>query len=228
MKRSEINQILKDAKRLFDACSFRLPPLADWSPEDFRKHAPDCPEIISCQLGWDVTDFGRGNFREEGLLLFTIRNGILGHPVYSKPYAEKIMISQKMQKTLLHYHIHKTEDIINRGGGRLVFEFYHCIPGTAELDRQTPVDIPGDGTVHHVEAGGRIAILPGESLTLKPGLFHSFWAEDDDVVIGEVSAVNDDHTDNVFFGEQARFPTIVEDEQPVHLLVGDYNAVLKG
>ena len=222
MRRSEINQILREAKALFAKYSFRLPPLADWSPEEYRRRAEDFPEIKDCQLGWDVADFGHGKFFDEGLLLFTIRNGVLGHPVYSKPYAEKIMISRANQKTLLHYHLHKTEDIINRGGGRLVFEFYNCIPETAELDRATPVAVPGDGGIHRLEAGGHISIGPGESLTLKPGLFHSFWAEDDDVVIGEVSAVNDDHTDNVFFGEQARFPEIVEDEAPLHLLVGDY------
>ena len=227
MRRSEINQILREGRRLFDHFSFRLPPFADWSPLDYRKHAADYPEILDCQLGWDVTDFGHGKFEAEGLLLFTLRNGVPGHPVYSKPYAEKIMISRTNQKTLLHYHLHKTEDIINRGGGKLVFELYNCIPGTAELDTKTMVTVPGDGLFHRVAPGEHLVLQPGESLTLKPGIFHAFWAEEDDVVIGEVSAVNDDHTDNVFFGEQARFPSIVEDEEPLHLLVGDYAKTLK-
>jgi D-lyxose ketol-isomerase len=222
MKRSEINQILRDAKALLARYSFRLPPLANWTPEEYRRKAPQCPEIRDCQLGWDVTDFGQGRFDEVGLLLFTIRNGMLNHPVYTKPYAEKIMISRVDQKTLLHYHLHKTEDIINRGGGRLVFEFYQSIPGTAELDRSRLVEVPGDGMVHRIEPGEHLSIGPGESLTLRPGLFHAFWAEEEDTVIGEVSAVNDDHTDNVYYGEQARFPVIEEDEPPLHLLVGDY------
>ena len=73
MKRSEINQILRDAKALFARHSFRLPPLAEWTPEETRRRLAQCPEIRDCQLGWDVTDFGLGRFAEAGLLLFTIR-----------------------------------------------------------------------------------------------------------------------------------------------------------
>lgn len=223
MKRSEINPYLREAKERFNRNAFYLPPFAEWSPEKYRELAPDFPEIRTCQLGWDLTDFGRGKYHEDGLLLFTLRNGILHHPVYSKPYAEKIMLSLVNQKTPLHYHLQKTEDIINRGGGCLVFEFFNSIPGMAELDCSTPVEVPGDGTVHRLPAGGHLRIGPGESLTLKPGVFHSFWAEKEAVIIGEVSAINDDHSDNIFFGEQRRFPLIEEDEPPLHLLVGDYN-----
>ena len=31
-----------------------------------------------------------------------------------------------------------------------------------------------------------------------PGVYHAFWGEGDDVLIGEVSTVNDDNTDNYF------------------------------
>ena len=34
--------------------------------------------------------------------------------------------------------------------------------------------------------------------------------------------VNDDQTDNKFLDPIGRFPTIEEDEPPMHLLVGDY------
>ena len=65
--------------------------------------------------------------------------------------------------------------------------------------------------------------MPGESITLPPNLFHKFYAETDaDVLIGEVSSVNDDHTDNVFHEVQLRFPEIEEDEPPYRLMVGDY------
>ena len=223
MKRSEINQIIRDAKQLFDRHSFHLPAFSEWTPDEYRQKAADYPEIDDCQLGWDVTDFGRGQFQKFGLTLFTIRNGVLNHPVYTKPYAEKIMISRVNQVTLLHYHVHKTEDIINRGGGKLVFEFYHHLsddPTALDLNRE--VLMPGDGTVHHLKPGEHIAIGPGESMTLMPGIFHAFWAEKKDVVIGEVSAVNDDHTDNIFHEPQLRFPEIEEDEAPYRLLVGDY------
>ena len=34
--------------------------------------------------------------------------------------------------------------------------------------------------------------------------------------------VNDDHTDNRFYEPVGRFPQIVEDEPPLHLLTVDY------
>jgi D-lyxose ketol-isomerase len=42
------------------------------------------------------------------------------------------------------------------------------------------------------------------------------------VLCGEVSLVNDDHTDNRFYEPAGRFPEIEEDEPPLHLLVTDY------
>ena len=79
-----------------------------------------------------------------------------------------------------------------------------------------------DGMPRTVQAGGRIALAPGESVTLLPKQYHAFWGEGGDVLIGEVSTVNDDNTDNYFLDKLGRFPTIVEDE-PIHrLLVKDY------
>ena len=219
MKRSEINQYLREAEEFFARQNFLLPPFAKWSAEECRANLPAWPEIQACQLGWDVTDFGTDEFLKKGLLLFTIRNGRHGVPG-SKPYAEKIMISRVDQVTLLHCHITKTEDIINRGGGKLVFQFYNRA-GENDL-ADTPVTVFGDGRPHHLPAGGKIALSPGESLTLTPGLFHAFWGEGADVMVGEVSAVNDDHNDNLFYEPQRRFPQVEEDETPIHLLVSDY------
>ena len=67
-----------------------------------------------------------------------------------------------------------------------------------------------------------MSLNPGESITLTPNLYHSFWAEDGRVLIGEVSLVNDDSNDNCFLNPVGRFPSIIEDESPIHLLVGDY------
>jgi D-lyxose ketol-isomerase len=47
------------------------------------------------------------------------------------------------------------------------------------------------------------------------------------VLVGEVSSVNDDHTDNKFHQPVGRFPDIEEDEAPTHLLVGDYMNFIK-
>jgi hypothetical protein len=42
------------------------------------------------------------------------------------------------------------------------------------------------------------------------------------VLVGEVSAVNDDKEDNRFHKPLGRFPDIEEDEPPLYLLVNDY------
>ncbi len=122
MKRSEINQLIREALQFFEEMNFKLPPWGYWSPEDWKQNSENCKEIIHNQLGWDLTDFGSGKFRETGLLLFTIRNGNLERD--QKPYAEKIMIVDENQLTPMHFHWSKMEDIINRGGGNLMIQLY--------------------------------------------------------------------------------------------------------
>jgi len=63
---------------------------------------------------------------------------------------------------------------------------------------------------------------------LMPGDWHAFWGEGGDVLIGEVSTVNDDETDNVFREPIGRFSQVEEDEAPRHLLVSDYRWVFGG
>ena len=46
------------------------------------------------------------------------------------------------------------------------------------------------------------------------------------MLIGEVSNVNDDRTDNVFREPIGRFSQIEEDTAPKHLLVSDYDTWL--
>ena len=221
MKRSEINREIRLAEEFFASFQFKLPPFAAYSPDDWKKHGREIDEIIDCELGWDLTDFGSGDFRKVGLLLFTIRNGRIGSSVYRKPYAEKIMISRSEQVTLMHCHVSKTEDIINRGGARLVFELYNRRGNEVALD-DTPVTVSRDGEKIVVPAGEKLYLEPGQSLTLTPNLFHKFYGEKGgDVMIGEVSAVNDDHNDNIFLETLPRFPKIEEDEPPYRLIVGD-------
>ena len=224
MKRSEINREIRAAEDFFALHNFKLPKFASWNASDWAAQDKDeIAEIFDCNLGWDITDFGRGDFRKYGLMLFTIRNGVTGSELYPKKYAEKIMISRSNQITLMHCHVLKTEDIINRGGGRLVFELFNRKGNTgAELD-DTPVTVSRDGEELILQPGERLILEPGESILLEQNVFHRFFAEEGaDVMIGEVSAVNDDHNDNVFYGEQQRFPTIIEDEEPYRYLVSDY------
>ena len=224
MKRSEINRILLDAKAFMAQKSFILPPWAYWSLADWKHNLHVTKEIRNNFLGWDITDFGSGEFMNRGLFLFTIRNGKLG--VDLKPYAEKIMIVEENQETPMHYHWSKMEDITNRGGGNLVIELYNS-KSDGTLD-STPVHFKTDGIQRSVDAGGKVILKPGESITLEQGMYHRFYGETGKgkVLVGEVSAVNDDATDNCFFEEIGRFPVVEEDELPLHLLVGDYDKFL--
>jgi D-lyxose ketol-isomerase len=220
MKRSEINNIIQDAKAFMSEKQFRLPPWAYWSPDDWKKNSQDAGEIIENMLGWDITDFGSGDFHRRGLFLFTIRNG--KYKKDKKPYAEKIMIVEENQETPMHYHWAKMEDIINRGGGNLVIELFNASADNSF--ENTPVNFKVDGIKKTVPAGGKVILTPGESICLEQKMYHRFYGEEGKgkVLVGEVSMVNDDTTDNCFCEQIGRFPEIIEDVKPVHLLVNDY------
>lgn len=224
MNRSHINALLRQAKEFFAQHRFFLPPFAFWTPQDWLTAGPEASEIVERGLGWDITDFGSGEFSRTGLLLFTLRNGTLEElrRGQGKVYAEKIMVVREGQRTPLHFHWCKTEDIINRGGGILVMRLY---PSTREerLGEGT-VTVSVDGLLRHVQAGHLVRLEPGQSITLTPGLYHEFWGEGGEVLVGEVSSVNDDQADNRFLEPVGRFPSIREDQPPLHLLVCDYPA----
>jgi len=220
MKRSEINQILENAKAFMEERTFFLPPWAYWSVSDWKKNKENAAEVINNMLGWDITDFGSGDFYRRGLFLFTLRNGKFN--VDKKPYAEKIMIVEENQETPMHFHWAKMEDIINRGGGNLVIELYNSTPDEAFAD--TPVRLKTDSVERTVPAGGKVVLTPGESICLEQGVYHRFYGEPGKgkVLVGEVSMVNDDTSDNRFHEVIGRFPSIEEDVEPLHLLVSDY------
>lgn len=219
MKRSEINAIQREAKEFLALHRFFLPPWAYWNPQDWQECGEDISEIKNCMLGWDVTDFGSGDFARRGLFLFTLRNGNLNGSS-KKSYAEKIMIVREQQETPMHFHRNKMEDIINRGGGALCIQLYASTSdeGLSEF----PLIVSVDGISRSIEAGSIVTLHPGESICLEPFVYHRFWAEGGMALVGEVSLVNDDRTDNRFMEDLGRFPSIEEDEPPLHLLVCDY------
>jgi len=225
MKRSRINAAIRHAKRSLEQIRFRLPDFAEWSPEEWRRNKPSAGTIFKTLQGWDVTDFGSGNFEKIGAVLFTLRNGCVNEPGTGTPYAEKIIVllHETEQEIPWHYHMRKTEDIINRGGGILAMELAHAAEN-GELDRSRPVDVYCDGILRSIKPGEIVEVTPGNSVTLRPGICHRFWARKGfgDVVAGEVSTVNDDKTDNYFLEKASRFAEIEEDEAPLHPLVHEY------
>jgi D-lyxose ketol-isomerase len=222
VKRSEINAILRDADAFLRQHQFALPPFAYWTPEQWAAKGPEVREIVDRRLGWDITDFGSGDYARIGLFVFTLRNGAPESMTteQGKTYAEKIMVVGVDQVTPLHFHWLKMEDIINRGGGNLVVRLYNATEdeGLAETD----VTVSIDGVRRTVPAGGTVTLGAGESITLEPHCYHAFWGAEGTVLAGEVSRVNDDNTDNRFYDAAGRFPVIEEDEPPLHLLVNDY------
>ncbi|MFW6066573.1 MAG: D-lyxose/D-mannose family sugar isomerase, partial [Planctomycetota bacterium] len=101
MKRSEINAHLREAIELLNEGSFHLPPWAFWSPDEWKAAGHEADEIRQSALGWDLTDFGSGEFDKCGLVLFTLRNGPANAQAeaMTKDYCEKIMVIEPEQIT---------------------------------------------------------------------------------------------------------------------------------
>jgi D-lyxose ketol-isomerase len=227
MKRSSINSYIAEASAFFSEHYFQLPPYAFWAPEKWTQCGNEADEIRNCRLGWDVTDFNSGSFDSLGLTLFTLRNGSNSDGNASKVYAEKIMFVRQNQVTPFHYHVRKTEDIINRGGyetGRLAIQLYNSTENGEFADSR--VSVSCDGIRREVDPGQTIILGPGESITLTPYLYHAFYAIDGHALIGEVSSRNDDDTDNYFKEPLPRYPEIVEDVAPLRLLCTEYSSTL--
>lgn len=227
MKRSELNTLMRSTIEFINENNFKLPPFAYWGPEEWKTKGPEADEIRDCMLGWDVTDFGGGDFQKLGLVLFTIRNGHLTDERYPKAYGEKLLIVGEEQLCPMHYHWQKTEDIINRGGGNLVIELYNSTDDDKLAESDIEVSI--DGVRHVLKAGSLVTLRAGESICLPCRLYHRFWGEKGKgtVLVGEVSAVNDDNTDNCFLEPVGRFPAVEEDEEPLYLLFTEYPSAKK-
>lgn len=223
MKRSFVNAVIDHAKSMLSEHAWHLPPFAHWSVDEFLAHKSQAQAVIEGRCGWDITDYGRGDFDRLGLFLFTLRNGRLAdlQAGGGMCYAEKLLITRRDQLSPMHTHLIKVEDIINRGGGDLMIELCGS-DGDGGCDPDMGGEVMCDGIQRRYRGGEVLRLQEGQSITLRPGDWHAFWAEGRDVLIGEVSSVNDDETDNIFKEPIGRFAQIEEDEPPVHLLVSDY------
>lgn len=211
MKRSEINQALKAAEATLADYRWSLPAWASWTIAEHSANSNHSAWLHERQLGWDVTDFGSGDFANRGLTLFCVRNGT--NAADERPYAEKLMFVGVGQETPFHAHKQKLEDIIVRGGGTLCVEFttdgavLDCSDTTVRIDG---AQAPLYGQTHRLNAG--------QSITIPRGVQHRFWGEGAPVFTAEVSQCNDDLTDNYFLASVGRFAEITEDEEPYRLL----------
>lgn len=218
MKRSEINAAIREAEGLLAAHGWLLPDWADWSEADYARDPELAAFLAARQLGWDVTDFGLGDFAHKGLTLFCVRNGVQGDPE-TRPYAEKLLFVGEGQVTPYHSHKVKMEDIMVRGGGNLMVAF------TREgSSADAPVRV--DGREIENPYGAPIRLRPGQGITIPRGMKHSFWGEPGTgpAFCAEISQCNDDLTDNYFLEPIGRFSTIKEDEPKLHPLWNEIRA----
>ena len=227
MKRSEINSVIKKMENLLAEHKFYLPEFCNWTPEEWQDKNDAYDEIRDTMLGWDVTDYGMGDYSKMGLTLITLRNGNINNDKYPKPYSEKIIMIEEGQVSPMHFHWNKMEDIINRGGGNIIFTLYNTYDSGELLD--TDVEITQDGHKYFVKAGEDVLLKPGESMTLHPYSYHGFIIEPGTGtgLIGEVSMLNNDATDNRFLEPIGRFPEIEEDEPAYRLLCTEYPRLIK-
>lgn len=228
MHRSTVNRTIETAKEVFAALGCRLPPFAFWTVDDWRQRGHEADEIRGAMLGWDVTDFGLGDFPRYGRTLFTLRNGSPRFPS-GKDYAEKLILDPEEQKPPLHFHRHKMEDIINRGGGNLLVRLFKATPEGTCADERFTMQV--DGVTRELRAGDLVRLEPGQSLCIPPRTIHQFWGEPGTglrvgaaryTVSGEVSRVCDDWNDNCWLERCERYCRIEEDEPRRHYLVHEY------
>ena len=217
MKRSEINKAIVNAKKMMEEYLWVLPQWGYWSKAEYLEQPITSKYLKEHQMGWDVTDFGKGVFNEQGITLFCIRNGIQGN-VNDKPYAEKLLFMQEGQVIPFHSHKIKLEDIINRGGGDLAIEFVEVDEKDQELSNKITVLV--DGEKIRLDPHEPLILKRGQSVTVDRNIFHRFYAVKGSgmVMAGEGSQVNDDNNDNYFLEPIGRFSEIQEDEPILHPL----------
>lgn len=224
MKRSEINKALQELETVCKKYNCFLPPFCSFTPEDWKNKGHEYDEIRDCMLGFDITDYGLGDFNKVGFSLITIRNGNMKmKDKYPKVYAEKLLYLKEGQHSPNHFHWYKTEDIINKGGGNVLIQVYNSLSDES-IDYKSDVTVHTDGKTYQVPAGSIIRLTPGESIHIQQRMYHDFNVEPGtgNVLLGEVSQCNDDNTDNRFNPEVGRFPKIEEDELPYRLLCNEY------
>lgn len=218
LKRSVIEAAVARAKEVFGHFGVRLPEWGYWSAAQWQTAGRDYDAIRDCRLGWDVTDFGSGNFASIGRTLFTVRNGRTDDPRYPRSYAEKLILDPENQRAPAHFHRSKREDIICRFGGSLLVQLTAATQDGKPSQR--PLIAMVDGRAVGVPPGGVVRLLPGMSITIEPCVIHQFWGEAGTgmqidgigyTVSGEISSVCDDAHDNVFLAPAERFPAIEED-----------------
>ena len=103
MKRSEINSYVRWAEKFIAENNIRLPELAYWTPDELSSRKDKLSVVRRLELGWDIPDFGSGDFARTGAVLYTVRNGLVDEPEVGVPYCEKYILMREGQLLPKHY-----------------------------------------------------------------------------------------------------------------------------
>lgn len=207
---------------LCDRHGVKLPPFALWGEARYRADPAAAKRISEGGLGWNIVEFAPGGFAREGLGVFTLRMGDWAQLATGRGrlYGEKALMAEDGQRTPHHYHIVKTEDLLNRGGARFVVELFKVNRAGAPLKERFRV--LKDATMVDLGPGDRVSLEPGESLVLEPFVAHAFWAEGGSALGGEISLANDDLSDNYFLPAPVAPAPITEDAAKRYVTVRDH------
>ena len=172
----------------------------------FRMHGWSLPP----DPRWDVTDFGLGDGARFGLVLVNLAE--------EPEYCEKLMYARRGMVTPAHCHRRKKEDIICRWG-ELAVQVWAGDPRTCDRE---PFRVAVNGKPGAFRSGEVIRLPAGSRVTLVPEVYHEFYPDSEECIIGEVSTANNDRDDNFFVNpDVGRYPQVEEDEPAVVRLLSD-------
>ena len=173
----------------------------------WKEHAGQLDTIRKVMLGWDVTDFGMDDFDRIGAgALHRAQRQASWTASVGVPFCEKYIVMRDGQRLPKHYHVSQ-----ERGhhqpppAAPLRVLLWNVDPATGK-ELETDVHVYMDGILHTYGPGEEILVYPGNSISLAPYMAHIFGPQaGTDLIAGEVSAINDDNTDNYFLEDTRRF-----------------------
>jgi D-lyxose ketol-isomerase len=98
VKRSEINEIMAEADAMMRSFGFVLPPFAYWTPDEMKARRGAIDAIVSGRMGWDITDYGQGDFEAGPVPVHAEERAAFGPAGGGGMcYAEKLLISKRIR-----------------------------------------------------------------------------------------------------------------------------------
>lgn len=238
MKRSEINAAIERAINNAKQLGVALPKWASWTPDQF---GPNADGMRHQALGWVVVDFGKGDFANCGLVVLSLCAPLVdasGEPFNSPQtvsgrqypatgFARKLLFVQAGQTEPHHFHRQKSRKEVHvMAGSPVTFELAWAENDTTLSDRD--VDVMVDGFWHHMPAGGKITVNPGETITLPGELSHiiSVPTGGADTIMVETCTANNNNTDNIFPFMTPTSNPVQEDAEVRYQLLTEHKAAV--